>query len=159
MSRTASILLALATILSAGSGNKKDDPGTPKLTAEEEAVLAHTNAERKQADLPPLKVNAKLLGAARAHAENMSKQDKLEHVLDDTTPADRVKAAGYKYERTGENIAWNAKDAKEVVAGWMDSKPHRENILNKDFAEIGVAVAKNAKGEPYWVQVFGKPPE
>ncbi|WP_390699266.1 CAP domain-containing protein [Gemmata massiliana] len=39
----------------------------------------------------------------------------------------------------------------------MDSEMHRDNILRKDYTEIGVAVAKNEKGEPYWVQVFGKP--
>ena len=31
----------------------------------------------------------------------------------------------------------------------------KENILKKDYKEIGVAVAKSQKGEPYWVQVFG----
>lgn len=51
----------------------------------------------------------------------------------------------------------NHKDAKTVVAGWMDSEGHRANILKTDYTEIDVAVAKNAKGEPYWVQVFGKP--
>ena len=87
----------------------------------------------------------------------MAKQDKFEHVLDEKNPADRVKDSGYRYSATGENIAWNATSPKEVVKGWMDSPPHKENILKPEFTEIGVALAKNKKGERYWVQVFGTP--
>lgn len=158
MSRFAALLLALTTIASAGpDGTKRDDPQAPKLTAEETALIDQTNAERKKADLKPLTPNAKLMDAARKHAANMAEQNKLEHVLDDKTPADRVKAAGYKPRRVGENVAWNMTDAKKALAGWMGSKPHRDNILGTDYTEIGVAVAKNEKGEPYWVQVFAKP--
>ncbi len=85
----------------------------------------------------------------------MAKQDKLDHVLDDKKPADRVKDAGYKLGYVGENVAWNQADPKEVLESWMNSQGHKDNILKKEYAEIGVAVAKNAKGERYWVQVFG----
>jgi len=135
---------------------KKDDL---KLTKEEQGVIDLTNEERKKADLPPLKANLKLMVAARGHAENMAKQDKLDHVLDEKQPADRVKAAGYDYGYLGENVAWNQADPKEVLESWMNSQNHKDNILNKDYAEIGVAVAKNAKGERYWVQVFAKQPD
>jgi uncharacterized protein YkwD len=126
-----------------------------KLTKDEQAVIDLTNAERMNADLPPFRMNEQLMAAARAHGENMAKQEKLEHVLDDKTHADRAKAAGYKYRSIGENIAWNAKSPKAVVEGWMNSPPHKENILKKEYKEIGVAVAKSTKGETYWVQVFG----
>lgn len=128
-----------------------------KLSADEQAVLDDTNAERKKAGLDPLTVDAKLLAAARGHAANMAKTDRLDHTLDGLTAADRVKAAGYEFSRTGENIAWNQKTPKAAVAGWMQSAGHKENLLNTDFTQIGVAAAKNAKGEPYWVQVFGTP--
>ncbi|WP_010038017.1 CAP domain-containing protein [Gemmata obscuriglobus] len=139
-----------------GAGEKKDD-GALKLTAEESALVEKTNAERHKADRSPLKPNAKLMNAARKHAADMAAQDKLEHVLDEKNPTDRVEAAGYKPQFVGENIAWNANDANGVVAKWMDSPTHRDNILRAEYTEIGVAVAKNKRGEPYWVQVFGKP--
>ena len=145
------------TSLTRATDKKDEKTDELKLTADEEAVVELTNAERKKADLPPLKVNAKLMLAARGHAANMAKQEKVEHVLDEKDPVARAKAAGYKSEFVGENIAWNQKDAKAVLAEWMDSKDHRENILEKEYTEIGVAMAKNSKGEPYWVQVFGKP--
>jgi uncharacterized protein YkwD len=130
-----------------------------KMSDDEKAVIELTNAERKKTDLPPLKPNPKLFVAARAHAANMAKQDKLAHELDDATPADRITAAGYKFRQWGENVGWKYETPKAAVAEWMDSPIHKDNILNKDFTEIGVAVAKNEKGEPYWVQVFAAPHE
>jgi uncharacterized protein YkwD len=89
----------------------------------------------------------------------MAKQDKLAHELDGKNPGDRIKAAGYKYSVSGENVAWKYKTPKAVVEGWMDSTQHKMNILNKDYTEIGIGMAKNAKGERYWAQVFGTPKE
>jgi uncharacterized protein YkwD len=163
MSRAVALLLAAALTAAAADDTKidpkKDDKGAQKLTPQEQQVLELTNAERKKAELPPLKANARLTEAARQHGANMAKQNKLEHVLDDKTPSDRAEAAGYKIALVGENIAWNQKTPKDVVTGWMNSKPHRENILDPEYTEVGVAVVRNAKGEPYWVQVFGKPQE
>ena len=164
MTRWSAVLLAfaLAPLVWADDkkDTKKDDPkAVLKLTDDEKAVIELTNAERKKAEkpLPPLKMNPQLMAAARKHAANMAEQDKLDHKLDDKNPDDRTKAAGYKSTFVGENIAWNQKSPKDVVTAWMNSEGHRENILNTDFTEIGVAVAMNKKGEPYWVQVFGKP--
>ena len=154
MPRTLFLAVCLFALPATADEPKADEV---KLSDDERAVLDATNAERKKAELKPLATNAKLLAAARKHAANMAEQDKLEHTLDDKTSADRVTAAGYDYRKTGENIAWNPPAPKEAVAGWMDSKPHRENLLNGEFTDIGVAVAKNKKGEPYWVQVFGTP--
>lgn len=150
-------LLTLLTLLGAAAADEKKPADKPKLSDEEKAVVEATNAERKKAGLEPLTPNAKLLEAARSHAENMARQDKLEHELDGKTPAGRVTEAGYTYARTGENIGYRYPTGPAAVTGWMDSPPHKENILNKEYTEIGVAVRKNAKGERYWVQVFGRP--
>jgi len=128
-----------------------------KLSDIEKAVIEATNAERRKAELPPLKANQKLVVAARDHATNMAKQDKLEHILDEKSPADRVLAQNYKFLRAGENIAWNQKTPADVLESWMNSEGHKANILHLDYTEIGVAMVENAKGERYWVQVFGKP--
>ena len=37
----------------------------------------------------------------------------------------------------------------------MESKPHRENILKKEYEDIGISIARNAKGQTYFTQVFG----
>jgi uncharacterized protein YkwD len=38
----------------------------------------------------------------------------------------------------------------------MDSKGHRENILNDRYTEIGIGLS-GSRGEVYYTQVFGKP--
>ena len=157
------LVLSVALLVAGGPVDepKKADPPKEKaefkLTEDEQAVLDATNAERKKEKLEPLTADPKLTLSARAHAANMAAQNKLAHTLDDKTFEDRVKAAGFEYRALGENIAWNQPTPKEVVAGWMESKGHKANILNADYTRIGVAVAKNEKGEPYWVQVFGTP--
>ena len=87
----------------------------------------------------------------------MARHDELAHNLNGRTAADRVKAAGFEYRAVGENIAWNQPTPKAAVDDWMNSRGHRRNLLGEEFTHIGVGMAVNAKGEPYWVQVFGTP--
>jgi uncharacterized protein YkwD len=126
----------------------------PKLSADEQEILDLTNKERKKHDLPPLRPNALLLKAARQHTRNMARQTKMAHVLDGKGPADRVRAAGYRYSFVGENVGYGA-SPEQMVQVWMKSKPHRANILNKRYADFGVGVAKDEQGRPYYTQVFG----
>ena len=136
-------------------------PPAPPLSAVERAIVELTNEERQKAGLSPLAVNAKLVQAAQIHAADMARLNQLEHTLPGAllpTPEDRLRFVGYSYSSWAENIAYNYPDAAAVVAGWMAStKGHRENILNPNFTEIGVGVAWNSRGEPYYCQVFGRP--
>jgi uncharacterized protein YkwD len=160
---TFSLILFCTVVLALSAQEKKEEQKNDdkkdqlKITKEEQAIIDLTNAERKKGDAMSLTPNAQLMTAARLHAANMAKQDKLEHVLDEMDVADRVKEAGYLFVTTGENIAWNQATPKEAVKAWMDSPGHKENMMNPDFTEIGVAVMKNKKGQRYWVQVFGAP--
>lgn len=139
------------------SGDRKT---TPELSTDEKTILDLTNKTRAAKDLPPLTVNAVLTNVARAHSANMAKQDKMDHELDGKNPSDRVKAAGYKYSWTGENIAMGENvTIPEIFEGWMKSKGHRENILNEHYREIGIGIARNDKGKVYYTQEFGTPRE
>jgi uncharacterized protein YkwD len=82
-------------------------------------------------------------------------------------PTERAGAAGrrlvhagrrvpHRQRAYGENIARGGKTGREVVEGWVGSQVHRDNVLKPEYAEIGVGVARNKKGETYCVQVFGK---
>jgi uncharacterized protein YkwD len=153
-------LCVLSVALAAGRGgadDKKPDEPKLKLTDAEQKILDLTNKERAREKLPELKLNEALVKAARAHSENMAKQGKFDHFLDGQSPLDRARAAGYK-GAVGENIMkGDESDPAVIVAGWMDSKLHRENILRKEFAEIGVGIVKTADGVYYYTQVFGIP--
>lgn len=127
------------------------------------AAVLQTNLQRKSnGSLPALTVNAQLTAAAKAKAQDMFAKQYFEHVSPSgVDPGNLVKANGYEYIITGENlILGNFKDEQEVVQLWMNSPGHRANILNSRFTEIGVALVKGAyKGDTVWigVQEFGLP--
>jgi uncharacterized protein YkwD len=147
--------LVLAACSNLVGADDKKEPPKLELSDEEKTLLELTNKERADKKLPPLEANPILFKVARAHSANMAKQGKMEHVLDGKTPAQRVDAAGYDYARVAENIAWADGGALEaIVKGWMDSKLHRDNILNGDFKEIGIGIGRSEKGELYFTQVF-----
>ncbi|MCL1880750.1 MAG: CAP domain-containing protein [Oscillospiraceae bacterium] len=56
----------------------------------------------------------------------------------------------------GENLAWGQRTPAEVMQGWMNSRGHRENILNPNFGRIAVG-AVQYNGRFYWVQLFKNP--
>jgi uncharacterized protein YkwD len=130
-----------------------------EVSEEEKTILDLTNQERARQKLPPLKFHPLLMRAARDHTNNMAKQSKLDHTLDGKGPLERTKALGYGSGWIGENIA--AGDAflpKDAFKIWMNSKPHRENMLNPTYAYIGIGAARSSGGEYYYTQVFGRAP-
>ncbi|QDV37236.1 CAP domain-containing protein [Tautonia plasticadhaerens] len=130
------------------------------ITREEQVIVDLTNQARADQGLAPLSVDARLQRAAQIHAENMARLDRLAHELPETgtpTLADRARAAGYRYSMLGENIAFNYYSPSQAVDGWLDSEGHRRNILTSEYTQLGVSLAYNASGQPYYIQVFGRP--
>jgi len=64
---------------------------------------------------------------------------------------ERVLDVGYEYEFVGENIAMWQKSAAKVMADWMNSPAHRDNIINADYKELGVWYSTRRHA---WVQNF-----
>jgi uncharacterized protein YkwD len=153
MIRSSFVFLCLGLCFASRAG----EPAKFEMTKEEQKLVELTNAERKKKDLPVLKPSPLLIKVARAHSANMAKQGKMAHELDGKNPFQRLKEAGYTYFFAGENVAAGLDELDEVMKGWMESEPHRKNILSEKFTEIGVGVARDKKGEPYFTQVFGKP--
>jgi uncharacterized protein YkwD len=151
-------LLALGLAVSRAGTQEASKDDTFKLSDDEQKVLDLVNKERAKEKLPPLKVDEKLCKAARGHAANMARQGKLEHILDGKRPGQRIEAAGYRFLECGENIFLASKNnPARVVAGWMESRGHRESILSKDFTETGLGIARTAGGDYYFAQVFAIP--
>lgn len=108
--------------------------------------------------VPPLALESHLTSAALVQARDMAKHNMLEHTgSDGSTPDQRVTRAGYKWRTTGENIASGPTSPEEVMAGWLASPGHCENIMSPRFKEMGIAWIvdpKSASGV-YWAQTFG----
>lgn len=111
-------------------------------------VVDEVNAERANAGLGTLRVDPELTRAARVRAGEIAV--KFSHTRPDGSAWSTVSAAAY-----GENIAMGQQTVDKVMAAWMTSQGHRENILRPSFGSIGVA-AYRVDGVMYWVQLFGK---
>jgi uncharacterized protein YkwD len=125
-----------------------------------QAIIDLTNHVRAENGVPTLNASPALLAAAQLHSEDMARLDQMQHDLPGVTLAtlpDRAAYVHYDYQLLGENIAYNQADPASVVAAWMNSPPHRENMLDAQFTDIGVGIAWNRRGEPYYTMMLGKP--
>lgn len=124
-------------------------------------LLVDINEKRKQLNLNPLLINEELNQAALAKAQDMLNDQYWAHVAPDGKQAwDFIKEVNYTYKYAGENLARDFKTNEEVVEAWMASPSHRENIVNKDFTQMGLAVVNgNLKGfnTTLVVQIFAVP--
>ncbi len=116
--------------------------------------------ERPFGPAPPVTLSGTLASVALGHAADMAEHNYFEH--EDRaghTPAERVRAVGYREKLVGENIAYGPQSADEVVRGWLDSPGHCENIMNPKFAEMGIAFAagRASRHGLYWVQLLAAP--
>lgn len=106
-----------------------------------EELLTLTNQKRQDAGLPPLKMNSELANAAAGKAQDMFIKNYWAHVSPDgVTPWVFIKGAGYEYMYAGENLARGFTTATDVMNAWMASPGHRENILSKNYSDIGFAI-------------------
>jgi uncharacterized protein YkwD len=115
---------------------------------------------RPYAPAPALSLSGTLDGVAFGHAADMAIHNYFEHQdLTGASPADRVRAVGFKEKLVGENIAYGPQTVEEVVQGWLDSPDHCENIMDPRFAQMGIAEAPGRVGRRglYWVQLLVEP--
>ncbi|MEU9351047.1 CAP domain-containing protein [Streptomyces griseoloalbus] len=116
-------------------------------------VVELVNAERAKAGCSPVKANSTLTEAAQKHSEDMAASGSMSHTgSDGSSPGDRITRAGYDWSTYGENVAYGYSTPEQVMAGWMASPGHKENIVNCAFKEIGVGLAQPGD---YWTQDFG----
>lgn len=147
------------------------EPGELGVERTRQLTLCLLNAERAGHGLPPLQRRAQLELASQRHSEDMVARRFFEHdTPEGRDPQQRMLAAGYPSNNalTGENIAWAAgrrASPFQVVDLWMHSPPHRENILRREFTEIGLGLVRGAPETPRskaasWTYTtdFGGPP-
>lgn len=129
-------------------------------------LLANTNSARAKHGVKSLRLNGRLDAAAQAKANDMASRNYWSH---NTPKGDPpwvfVTAQHYSYQKLGENLAAGFSDEEATINGWMASAPHRENLLDPDYTQVGFGSASNANytsagGGPMTVVVafYGKPP-
>lgn len=108
-----------------------------------QTMLELTNASRRVAGAIELKFNSQLAAAAEAKANDMFSFQYFDHNSPSgITPWFWIKSSGYEYSYAGENLAIDFISAEGAHQAFMNSSSHRENILNTNYQEIGIAVKK-----------------
>ncbi len=127
----------------------------------EEKIVGLVNESRRENKLTPLKESVFLSNAAADKIKDMVRRDYFAHTSPSgKTPWHWMEKAGYEYKYAGENLAINFSSAEKQHKAWMKSETHRRNILNSNFTEIGVAIAREkieGKESVLVVQMFGTP--
>jgi len=149
--RLALILLALLAL-------------APPVRSQEDLAgqfYALVNGARLENGLAPYGWSTELAASAQRHADDLAAHRLASHTgSDGSTPAQRIAEAGYGAweEVTGENFWTGFGTVEEAFAWFMDDPPHRANILNPRYREIGVGVASDPEGRFYYVLDFGARP-
>ncbi len=112
------------------------------------AQAVDLNSFRKQHGLKPMRAHAALGTLAKAHAADMARRQSMDH-------------AGFYEVRarrgaSGENVAYGCADANCAMTQWINSSPHRANMLRPDFTRYGIGSAVAASGQRYWALLFGR---
>jgi uncharacterized protein YkwD len=112
-------------------------------------LLNKINENRTENGVAPLKLNATLMWAARAHSQDMIDYDFFDHIsseegqFDGATFQERVNNyAEYESGYVGECIAWKSWgiDVEWTMSSWKNSPPHWDIIINPNFREIGIGL-------------------
>ena len=122
---------------------------TPDDLAHVSAVIfCLMNAMREDNGLPDLTQQSQLAQASLEHSQDMVQNHYFAHdSLDGRDVVARLRAVGYIAADgdwvVGENLAWGSGSLatpSSLVNAWMNSPPHRENLLATDYKEVGLGV-------------------
>lgn len=118
------------------------------LSAYEFDIVRRMNAIRTSRGLRPLRVSRQLSAAAAYHTNQMGLRGFFEH--ESANGADFWKRIERFYPSrrarswsVGENLIWGSPEisASKAVREWMQSPPHRGNILSREWREVGLGAA------------------
>jgi uncharacterized protein YkwD len=155
------ILVALGFALS-GTNAQAAGNVTPR-DGLERALLERINEVRAAHGLRPLSFASALNKAATRHANSMGAEGYFRHELYTPQRSDDWTSFGtwirwywpgpdYTSWSAGENLAWGAPSlsSRQAVRRWMDSPPHRANLLNAGWRRVGLAAVQVSNPSGYF---------
>jgi len=109
--------------------------------AAERELIDLTNLYRMRHDLEPLKPYPALAQIARSYSEELAKSETvMQEEFELSKYEDKLKEFSIPYEKAGGNSAALYRDPIEAANGWMNSKEHRETILEPSYTHLGVGI-------------------
>jgi uncharacterized protein YkwD len=121
-------------------------------------MVEDINSVRAQAGLPPMTEDVTLQDLATERSLDMAERRYFSHTTPEGGDVFAMMALrGVEFRTAGENLAWNSNPepeaAQAALRGLLDSPPHRANLLNPEFRQLGVGVA-TMDGKHYFTLVF-----
>src|SRR5208283_2704491 len=119
-------------------------PPSPQDGSPESALLDAANHSRAAAGLPALQWDAALAAAAaRQHAQRMVQQNALSHQFPGEPPLqERARQTGARFSLIAENVA-EGPSVLGLHSQWMNSPPHRANLLDRELNAVGIAIVQS----------------
>jgi uncharacterized protein YkwD len=128
----------------------------PVQPLDPEAALQAINAYRAANGRKPVVLDERLSRAAAMQSQAQAGRSWLGHSgTGGSRPMARAASAGFHAKIASEKVASGQKSFGDGLAFWKQSSGHRTNLLRPNVTAIGVAMAKNEKGRPYWTLVLG----
>ena len=114
----------------------------------EQMLFDAVNRERASVGLRQLQWDTALANAARLHTALLADNDALSHRFHGEADLQtRLRMAGARFSLVAENVA-QAPDVSTLHVAWMNSAPHRANILDPQVDSIGIAIER--RGDAYY---------
>jgi uncharacterized protein YkwD len=130
-----------AYLAPAGACAASDDPAAGAVV-QARAITCLANWARAQDRRGRLTQRPALRRAAVLKGERVASCVQFSHTPCGTSITEAVRAAGYRYSSFAENLfagPWGEVSARDVVRAWLQSPPHRANLLHPGFRDVGAA--------------------
>jgi uncharacterized protein YkwD len=135
-----------------------EDPGATAVV-QRRAITCLVNWARNRAGSRSLLPSRSLRRAAAVKGLKVIRCGRLTHAPCGSDPLAPLRASGYPYASFGENLLLGPRGqltARQVVAAWLESPPHRANVLRPGFRNLGAALVGKQEGA-VWVTTFASP--
>ena len=144
------VMFAPVTVSASPIGAPARHPsGVAAVGGDSWRLFQATNESRGRFDVPKLRLNRELSAIARRHSLAMARKGELFH----TTSAEAAAhLQGIDWHIWGENVGFTPQDVTSMQQAFMDSPPHRGNILNSEFRQVAIGTVR--VDGTLWVTVF-----
>jgi uncharacterized protein YkwD len=152
-----------AYLAPAGACRAADDAAAA-VADQARAVACLVNWARRQEHRSRLLRRSALTRAAELKGQSVASCGQFSHTPCGTAVTSGVSAAGYRYATFGENLfaATGSVTPRQVVNAWLQSPPHRANMLSGRFRHVGAAPVRasgllGGADAVVWTATFASP--
>ena len=146
MFRRIALLAALTVLAGPATGSARPQGAVSPSGSVQTALVRQMNALRATHGLSLLRLSPALNAAAAVHSTQMARMGYFSHnSANGQSFSQRVASyyppRGYRSWTVGENLVYGSPDlgAARALRLWLSSPPHRANLLNPHWHELGLS--------------------